>query len=130
MKTQNPFITPEDRIVGGRGGITIPWHIYIQREDPDKQGSAVICGGTMINTKLVITARHCFGGSNRDKELKGEELNNAFIVAGLSGDMKLLEGIPNVFLLRYFRTEYQLKIQHIYQCESLHPRRISIYVRI
>ena len=91
MNTQNPFLTYMDRIVNGEEGVTVPWHIYIQREK-DKPGTASICGGTMINTKLILTARHCFGGHNKDKKIKGNKLGKAFVVAGLPSNLTLLEG--------------------------------------
>ena len=92
MKTEDPFVKEENRITGGSKGVTVPWHIYIQREDPNNEGSAIICGGTIINTKIVLTARHCFGGNDNAKELKRDEVDNAFVIAGLLGNLTLLEG--------------------------------------
>ena len=91
-KTENPFPMHSNRITGGNKGVTVPWHSYMQREDRENEGSAIICGGTIINTKLVLTARHCFGGNDNAKELKRDEVNNAFVIAGLLGNLTLLEG--------------------------------------
>lgn len=49
-------------IVGGeKVNITkVPWHIGIFSDISSKSSFSQICGGTIINAKLVISAAHCF----------------------------------------------------------------------
>ena len=92
VHTKNPFEAIQDRIVGGIGDTTVPWHAYIQTGDQKNPATAEICGGTIINTKLVLTARHCFKGRDSAKVIKGNQLKNAFIVAGIQGNISLTKG--------------------------------------
>lgn len=49
-------------IVGGENvNITkVPWHIGIFSDISNKASFSQICGGTIINAKIVISAAHCF----------------------------------------------------------------------
>lgn len=49
-------------VVGGRlANITeVPWHVGIYQLNRDKNGYDVVCGGTIINALMIITAMHCF----------------------------------------------------------------------
>lgn len=38
----------------------VPWHAGIYKRETDKQNFEHICGGSIINTKVVISAMHCF----------------------------------------------------------------------
>lgn len=58
------YLAPEvvPYIVGGeKVNITkVPWHIGIFTDITSKNTFSQICGGTIINAKLVISAAHCF----------------------------------------------------------------------
>lgn len=54
-------------IVGGyQSTITqIPWHVNIYKRNISDQTFQPICGGTILNAKMIISATHCFSNSPR-----------------------------------------------------------------
>lgn len=56
-------------IVGGeKVNITkVPWHVGIFTDVTSKGAFSQICGGTIINAKLVISAAHCFWDTRENR---------------------------------------------------------------
>lgn len=38
----------------------VPWHVAIYQQNRDRNGFDIICGGTILNARMVISAMHCF----------------------------------------------------------------------
>lgn len=67
------------QIVGGRiTDITkVPWHVAVYQRIKDKFQQ--ICGGTIVNAKVIITAIHCFWDRSVDKPFDISEFR---VIAG------------------------------------------------
>ena len=58
-----------DRIVGGQAASTpIPWQVSIRQ---GTSGGGHFCGGTILDSRTILSAAHCFGS-----------INNRYIMAG------------------------------------------------
>ncbi|KAM9813161.1 transmembrane protease serine 4-like isoform X1 [Syngnathus typhle] len=55
-------VDPQNRIVGGTDAVIedSPWQVSLQ------QGGQHTCGGSLVSTRWVITAAHCFAGSKKE----------------------------------------------------------------
>ena len=69
----------DQAISGVNGNVSIPWHVYIQREDPHNPGYPVVCSGTVVTSRFVLTARSCFRGNKKAKIIGRHQLDNAFV---------------------------------------------------
>ncbi|OXA64161.1 Trypsin-1 [Folsomia candida] len=76
----------ESRIVGGEEAIPheFPWLIRIQR----KTSQSLVCGGTIIDRNLILTAAHCIGNAKDDA--------NKYEVLGGAHDMNAMEDTRQV----------------------------------
>lgn len=55
-------VSSQDRIVGGTDALIEdwPWQVSLQ------QGGQHICGGSLVSSRWVVTAAHCFAGSKKE----------------------------------------------------------------
>lgn len=62
-------------IVGGnRSAISkVPWHAGIYRKYRENYGFEQICGGSIISSKVIVSAMHCFWNSSVDKAINKDE---------------------------------------------------------
>lgn len=73
--------------ISGDGGITrdpiAPWHVAVYRSEisGSSQEPTFICGGTILNSKVILSAAHCFWNTFSDRIRLAEEFQ---IVAGNS----------------------------------------------
>merc|ERR1712037_392972 len=65
-------VSSADRIVGGKEvnpKYKLPYQVLVS--PCNKQGNCLMCGGTILNKRYVVTAAHCLYGGNDLMSLKG-----------------------------------------------------------
>merc|ERR1719275_154671 len=66
-------VSSSDRIVGGKEvnpKHKLPYQVLVS--PCNKQGNCLMCGGTILNKRYVVTAAHCLYGGNDLMSLKDE----------------------------------------------------------
>merc|ERR1712203_217594 len=64
MKSDLARSDPSTRIVNGKTAPSpIPWQVHLRQGSPTA-GFGYFCGGTIIDSKTILTAAHCYHGKN------------------------------------------------------------------
>jgi len=66
------LITPRSPIVGGKPQTpgSYPFVVAISRRTQEPGVDGFLCGGTLVSSNVVLTARHCFDGSLTARDLR------------------------------------------------------------
>ena len=64
MKSDLARSDPSTRIINGKTAPSpIPWQVHLRQGSPTA-GFGYFCGGTIIDSKTILTAAHCYHGKN------------------------------------------------------------------
>ena len=63
---ESQYPDPESRIVGGKSALPgqFPWIAQIMARKKSNSDYEFICGGSLINEEIIVTAAHCFQFTN------------------------------------------------------------------
>ncbi|KAM9853561.1 transmembrane protease serine 4a isoform 2-T2 [Aulostomus maculatus] len=84
------LVGSQDRIVGGTDAVIEdwPWQVSLQ------QGGHHTCGGSLVSTRWVVTAAHCFSDSKKELSRWKVVLGHTFMgtLGGMSVDRIIMNG--------------------------------------
>ena len=66
---ESPYPDSGSRIVGGKAALPgqFPWIAQIMARKKSDSEFEFICGGSLINEEIIVTAAHCFHFTNVDR---------------------------------------------------------------